>query len=146
MMGPWQGLREKLRGARKLEWLLLLVAACVAALVLTQNPGGETAAQSTELEARLERVLSAVDGAGDVRAMVTEREEEIVGVVIVAEGAGQVRVRLSLMQAARALLNVDLDRIEVIEMRGDEYAQAMDRGAVPLDGAFGGRAGVVFAS
>ena len=24
-------------------------------------------------------------------------------------------------------------------MRGDEYAQAMDRGAVPLDGAFGGR-------
>ena len=125
MMGTWRGLREKLRGARKLEWLLLLVAACAAALVLTQNPGGETAAQSTELEARLERVLSAVEGAGDVRAMVTEREEKIVGVVIVAEGAGDIGVRLSLMQAARALLEIDLEQIEVIEMRREGNARSM---------------------
>ena len=33
-MGAWRGLKEKLRGARGLEWLLLLVAVCVAALAL----------------------------------------------------------------------------------------------------------------
>ena len=55
-MSAWHGLRERLRGARGLEWLLLLVAVCVAALALTRG-GGDTAAQPTELEARLERVL-----------------------------------------------------------------------------------------
>ena len=82
-------------------------------------------AQPTELEARLERVLSAVDGVGDVRAMVTERGEEIVGVVVVAEGAEDLRVRLSLMQAARALLEIELDQIEVIEMRRESNARSM---------------------
>ena len=125
MMGMWHGLREKLRGARGLEWLLLLVAACVAALALFQGSSGDGTVQSTELEARLERVLSAVEGAGDVRAMVTEREEKIVGVVIVAEGAGDIGVRLSLMQAARALLEIDLEQIEVIEMRREGNARSM---------------------
>ena len=123
-MGAWRGLKEKLRGARGLEWLLLLIAACVAALVLTRG-GSDAGAQPTELEARLERVLSAVEGAGDVRAMVTEREEKIVGVVIVAEGAGDIGVRLSLMQAARALLEIDLEQIEVIEMRREGNARSM---------------------
>ena len=120
-MGAWRGLREKLRGARGLEWLILLVAACVALLALTQG-GGDAPAQPTELEARLERVLSAVEGAGDVRAMVTQQGGEATGVVIVAAGAGEVRVRLALMQAAHALLGVELDQIEVIQMRRDAHA------------------------
>ena len=120
-MGAWRGLKEKLRGARGLEWLLLLIAACVAALVLTRG-GSDAGAQPTELEARLERVLSAVEGAGEVRAMVSEQNGEIAGVVIVAAGAEDVGVRLSLMQAARALLDVELDQIEVIQMRRDAHA------------------------
>ena len=58
-----------------------------------------------------------VDGAGEVRAMVTERDGAVLGVVIVAEGADAVRVRLALAQAAKALLDTELSRIEVIEMR-----------------------------
>ena len=123
-MGAWRGLKEKLRGARGLEWLLLLIAACVAALVLTRG-GSDAGAQPTELEARLERVLSAVEGAGEVRAMVSEQNGEIAGVVIVAAGAEDVGVRLSLMQAARALLYVELDQIEVIQMRRDARAQTV---------------------
>ena len=130
MMGAWRGLREKLRGARGLEWLLLLIAACVAALVLTRG-GSDAGAQPTELEARLERVLSAVEGAGEVRAMVSEQNGEIAGVVIVAAGAEDVGVRLSLMQAARALLDVELDQIEVIQMRRDARART-----VVLDGLY----------
>lgn len=129
-MGAWRGLKEKLRGARGLEWLLLLIAACVAALVLTRG-GSDAGAQPTELEARLERVLSAVEGAGEVRAMVSEQNGEIAGVVIVAAGAEDVGVRLSLMQAARALLGVELDQIEVIQMRRDARART-----VVLDGLY----------
>ena len=129
-MGAWRGLKEKLRGARGLEWLLLLIAACVAALVLTRG-GSDAGAQPTELEARLERVLSAVAGAGEVRAMVSEQNGEIAGVVIVAAGAEDVGVRLSLMQAARALLDVELDQIEVIQMRRDARART-----VVLDGLY----------
>jgi len=118
MTGAWKGFLEKIHGARRLEWLLLLVAVCVLALLfLSTNREASGGAQPTELEARLERVLSAVDGAGDVRAMVTERDGAVLGVVIVAEGANEVRVRLSLAQAARALLDTELSRIEVIEMR-----------------------------
>lgn len=122
MTGVMRAVRERLRGARGLEWLLLLVAACVAALALTQSGADTQEAGPTPLEARLERVLSAVDGAGDVRAMVTEREEEIVGVVIVAEGADDVGVRLALLQAARAALNIDMENIEVIGMRREAHA------------------------
>ena len=129
-MGAWRGLKEKLRGARGLEGLLLLIAACVAALVLTRG-GSDAGAQPTELEARLERVLSAVEGAGEVRAMVSEQNGEIAGVVIVAAGAEDVGVRLSLMQAARALLDVELDQIEVIQMRRDARART-----VVLDGLY----------
>ena len=129
-MGAWRGLKEKLRGARGLEWLLLLIAACVAALVLTRG-GSDAGAPPTDLEARLERVLSAVEGAGEVRAMVSEQNGEIAGVVIVAAGAEDVGVRLSLMQAARALLDVELDQIEVIQMRRDARART-----VVLDGLY----------
>lgn len=126
MTGAWRGLREKLRGARGFEYLLLLVAACVAALLFFQSPEARTGAEPTELEARLERVLGAVDGAGEVRAMVNENEEGVVGALIVAEGAQDIGVRLALMQAARAILNVEIERIEVVAMRGDENAQVVD--------------------
>ena len=136
-MGAWRGLKEKLRGARGLEWLLLLIAACVAALVLTRG-GSDAGAQPTELEARLERVLSAVEGAGEVRAMVSEQNGEIAGVVIVAAGAEDVGVRLSLMQAARALLDVELDQIEVIQMRRDARARTVVFDGMYLCAARGG--------
>ena len=136
-MSAWHGLRERLRGARGLEWLLLLVAVCVAALALTRG-GGDTAAQPTELEARLERVLSAVEGAGEVRAMVAEEGGTVAGVVIVAAGAEDVGVRLSLMQAARALLDVELDQIEVIQMRRDARARTVVFDGLYLCAARGG--------
>lgn len=138
MMGAWRGLREKLRGARGLEWLLLLVAVCVATLALTRAGGGSGAAQPTELEARLERVLSAVEGAGEVRAMVAEENGAVTGVVIVATGAEDVGVRLSLMQAARALLGVDMERIEVIQMRRDAHARTLVFDGLYLCAARGG--------
>ena len=121
-MPAWREWLNQLKGARRIEWLVLALALILAALFLLSNAdtsGQETVAK-TDLEARLERVLEAVDGAGKVRTMVTQREEEIIGVLVVAEGAGEMRVRLEIAQAVQALLDVELSRIEVVQMRGEE--------------------------
>ena len=121
-MPAWREWLNRLKGARRIEWLILALALLLAALFLRSNAdtsGPETVAK-TDLEARLERVLEAVDGAGKVRTMVTQREEEIIGVLVVAEGAGEMRVRLEIAQAVQALLDVELSRIEVVQMRGEE--------------------------
>ena len=62
----------------------------------------------------------------------------VTGVVIVATGAEDVGVRLSLMQAARALLGVDMERIEVIQMRRDAHARTVVFDGLYLCAARGG--------
>ena len=86
----------------------------------------------TELEARLERVLGAVEGAGQVRVMIREEAPQTAvpafapaeaftpgGVVVVAEGADDLTVCFALSRAVQALLGVDPARIEIIKMQED---------------------------
>ena len=70
--------------------------------------------------------------------MVAEEGGTVAGVVIVAAGAEDVGVRLSLMQAARALLGVELDQIEVIQMRRDARARTVVFDGLYLCAARGG--------
>jgi hypothetical protein len=118
-----------LKGAKRMEWILLLaVGAALILLFASQNaPEG----QQTALEARMEAVLSAVRGAGRVRVLVSAGEGDsqafaqqdpktVRGVVIVADGADDVRVALELSGAAQALLGVDADKIQVLKMEGDK--------------------------
>lgn len=137
------GLLQRLRSARHLEWLLLAACACLVALALWPRSSGVEQAQATQLEARLERVLASVEGAGAVRAMITERDGEVLGVLVVAEGAADVGVRLELLRATRALLDVELSRIEVVEMGRDGHAQALDCHDMRAGGVGGGHGGGV---
>ena len=71
----------------------------------------------TPLEERLESTLSAVSGAGEVRVLVNEDASGTVrGVLIVAQGADDLRVQLELAQAAHAILQVELQNVEVLKM------------------------------
>ena len=87
---------------------------------------------AAELEARLERVLGAVEGAGRVRVMIREEAPQTAmpafapaeaftpgGVVVVAEGADDLTVCFALSRAVQALLGVDPARIEIIKMQED---------------------------
>ena len=118
-----------LRGAKRMEWIIVLaVAAVLILLVANRNAaeGGQTA-----LEARMEAVLSSGRGAGRVRVLVSENEDtaqafsagdnagDVQGVVIVAEGADDLRVALELSGAAQALLGVDAEKIQVLKMEGN---------------------------
>lgn len=112
-------------------WIAGLMLLCLATLVGGTGQKQAQQAVPTELESRLERVLSAVEGAGQVRVMIRESGGEAVsafsagqpagaeGVVIVCEGAGDLRVRLALEQAAQALLGVEYSRIQVVKMEGE---------------------------
>ena len=121
---------EFMRRVRRLQWPVIaaLALACILVLSAGGRQGGETAQTGTALEARLERVLSAIEGAGRVRVMIREesraevsafapqQEASAEGVVIVCEGADEMRVRLALEQAAQALLGVPYSRIQVVKM------------------------------
>jgi hypothetical protein len=118
-----------LKGAKRMEWILLLAVAAALILVMTSRSAPEGG--RTTLEARMEAVLSQVQGAGRVRVLVSEGEgdaqafsqenlQSVRGVVIVADGADDIRVALELSAAARALTGVDAERIQVQKMEGDK--------------------------
>lgn len=104
---------EKLKGLRRPELLLLAAALASAALLL----GGRLTPAESSLEARMARVLSQIDGAGRVSVLINRgaEGEQATGAVIVAEGAEDVRVMLELQRAAKALLGLELEAIEVFD-------------------------------
>jgi hypothetical protein len=118
-----------LKGAKRMEWILLLAVAAALILVMTSRSAPEGG--QTTLEARMEAVLSQVQGAGRVRVLVSEGEgdtqafsqenlQSVRGVVIVADGADDIRVALELSAAAQALTGVDAGKIQVLKMEGDK--------------------------
>lgn len=118
---------DRLRGTRHIEWLLMLIV-LAAAVLLTTGTDFQGAAPATEIERRMEAVLSCVEGAGQVRVLVnspesmpafSQGEMKTTGVIVVAEGAGDMKVRLALQQAVRAFLGVDTGQIEILTMRED---------------------------
>ena len=107
---------------------LWLACALGVLAVLAAVSGGESTATQTEL--RMAEVLSAIDGAGKVEvALFCARQEADgfgpvndasvpTGAVIVAEGAGEMHVRLQLIRAARALLGLEENAVDVFVMEG----------------------------
>jgi len=118
---------DRLRGARHIGWLAL--AAALAALTLLATGGEAGFSGATELERRMESVLSCVEGAGRVRVLVSGDEAvpagsfgqtRSAGVLVVAEGARDLRVKMELQQAVMALLGVDASQIEILGMKGED--------------------------
>lgn len=105
----------KLDQVRARSWLALALLAAAALLLLSSGSGSN--AKASDTEARLERVLSEVEGAGEVRAMVLEENGNVRGVLVVAEGADDVMVRLRLQNAVRTLWGMENCEIDVVPMR-----------------------------
>ncbi len=98
---------------RPRDWLLLALAAiCLMLLFTSETDGGG----ATDTEARMERVLEKIDGAGDVRVMVTETDGGYSGVLVVCEGARDLAVRLTVQNAVHTLLGIDNQKINVVPM------------------------------
>lgn len=105
---------------RRDGWLLGALAAAVAACLLLG--AAAPAASGTEEEARLARVLSAMEGAGQVEVAVfydAAEDAAPCGVVVVAQGAQDMAVRLRLMRAVVTLTGVDASRVEIFQLKED---------------------------
>ena len=112
--------------------LLILVMCIPTGNKTTQMIQEEVEAVEGELEARLEHVLSSMEGVGDVEVMITtENEKESVfgtpsegqkvcGVVVVAEGAGSATVNARISEAVKALFSIDVHKISIVKMRSQE--------------------------
>ena len=115
-MSELRALWRRTSGVRARVWLIP-AALAVAALALLAG-GGLNDNGASPLEARLERVLESVEGAGDVRVMVLEGDGGVSGVLVVAEGAKDVAVRLRLQSAVCTLLGIENACVNVSPMEG----------------------------
>ena len=110
-MGKW--LSQKLRGARGFQlFAALAIVALLALLLMRREPGVE---QRTDLEARVERILSRIDGVGSVSAMIAQDADgRATGAVIVADSLDSLEALLRLQRAVEALLELEANDIEII--------------------------------
>lgn len=101
------------------RWLELTVAAALICVLLVLAMGSGKDGAANDEEARMQRILSRIEGAGRVSVMIAGSGEDgsCTGVVVVATGAEDVGVMLRLQRAVRALTDLDLDRIEIIKSK-----------------------------
>ncbi len=105
-----------LRAARKLELCILTLALAVALLLLV-NSGGMNGGEASGEERRMQRILSAIDGAGRVRVMLSsDANGGYTGAVIAASGANEILVQLRIQSAVQTLTGLELERIDVVRL------------------------------
>ena len=103
---------ETIKAARWLELAIAAGLVCVL-LVLALGSGSENAV--SDEEARMERILSKIEGAGRVNVMLARDDEgACTGAVVVASGAENVEVMLRMQRAVQALTNLELSQIEIV--------------------------------
>lgn len=101
----------------KNQWLLVALVGILLVVIAipTQSTGSNVIETSSEVEKRLEEMLTKVDGVGEVSVMITFQEDDIVeGIVVVAEGGEQAVVVQKITEVVQALFPVDSHKIKVI--------------------------------
>lgn len=69
--------------------------------------------QASELEQRLSRILSQIDGVGETTVMVGEEEGKAVSAVIVFSGADSILTRMRVIDAASGALGIGKENVLV---------------------------------
>lgn len=103
---------EILHGARKLEWILLMLLLVLLVAILLEAP----LQSGSDIERRLQDILGRIDGAGKVEVLIAENADGAPeGVLVVTDGAEDIAVNIRLQQAVHTLLGLDISRIEVVQ-------------------------------
>lgn len=107
-------LLDALKSARRIETLVIIAMLC-ALLVLGMGGGSVETDLRSDSEARMERILSSICGAGKVRVMLSGDAQNPTGCVISSPGAEDIRVMLQLQRSAQAITGLDLSKIEIVQ-------------------------------
>ena len=128
-------LKEK--GSKYIIWIILGVLVLIVAIPVQEESQSEAPLVSEEvtqgeLESKLEKVLSSMEGVGDVAVMITVKESssdlfsdtkeegEVLGVVVVAEGAGKTEVNAKILDTVKALFGIEVHKISIVKMQSQE--------------------------
>ena len=133
-MNKFSGLWKRLKSIKHIEIIIAVLFALIVLLVYfstTSSLGSAKtqnlslgASYATQVEAKLENLLSKIDGAGKIDVMImcesegVQTEDQIPNIksaVVVASGASDVFVRLEIIKAVEALLKIDAKNIEVLK-------------------------------
>ena len=105
---------------RRDGWLIAVILLCCALCLLLRTAGHEQIATSEE--ARISRVLSAMEGAGRVEVVLYYQKDgsdaQPCGAVVVADGAKDMAVQLRLHQAVMKLLHLDAEAVGIYAREG----------------------------
>lgn len=98
----------------------ILILLCVGILLLViAVPTKETAQhtfQSNDLETRLEKILSRIEGIGEVHVMITMDEEDMVqGIAVSAQRGDRATIAKEIVEVVRALFDIEMHKIKVIK-------------------------------
>ena len=112
---------------------LLILVMCIPTGASAEKLQQEEAVVSyVEVEDRLAKVLSAMEGVGKVQVMITTEGDtssvfgtqtdgqKVCGVVVVAEGAGNATINARISDVVKALFPIDVHKISIVKMRSQE--------------------------
>lgn len=112
---------------------LLILVMCIPTGTSAEKLQQEEAVVSyVEVEDRLAKVLSAMEGVGKVQVMITTEGDtssvfgtqtdgqKVCGVVVVAEGAGNATINARISDVVKALFPIDVHKISIVKMRSQE--------------------------
>lgn len=136
---------EKAKTIKNIEIIVAVILIAIVLLIYASSVNSQakytsnldtSTTNTLEIEDRLANVLSQIEGVGRVSVMITYKEElttksvstlgnkevkssesDIKGVIIVAEGANDIAVKLNLIRATQAVLNINANTIEVFAMK-----------------------------
>lgn len=120
-----QTLLKKLKSVKHLEIIVAFVIALVAIFIyfITTNVGASdtatvhTSSGGNELSRQVASVLCNVEGVGDCNVLITYDDEKVVnGVVVVAEGGDDIGVKVKIIDAVCALVDVKAEKIKIYKM------------------------------
>lgn len=119
-------LLEIWRRVRQDGGLLVMIALAVGICLLLPQGQEDTVRTSSQEEARLAAVLSAMEGVGKAEVVIRWDETSATmtqsgsrtptGAVVVAQGAEDIGVRIKLIRAVTTLLQLQPDSVEVFAM------------------------------
>lgn len=99
---------DDLKGARKIEWILLAAAVAMIFLFMCDGSTSSSAPRTAE-ETRIISVLSRIEGVGKNDVLISEG-----GILVVAEGIEDVAVNLRVQYAIQTILGIEASKIEIV--------------------------------
>ena len=89
---------QKLKNIKHIEIIIAVIFAVIILLIYMSSVDTKSVStSSSNLETRLENILSDIEGAGEVSVLINTTSEQIIdGVIVVASGAENVTVKLNI--------------------------------------------------